>query len=208
MNVWLIVALVVGVFGALTGAYFDLEWRAFIRDVQNIAAGATVLAAALIAYRGATAKISADREDAQAARKRRRNAFRSALASELLTVGWEASRMRENATQFAGLPADTPRREMAHMRLHTPTLGISEWQDLATLGEEISGSYHRLIAQIGRINRLVDAVAQDAATMNDNPSVDDEVRKIARPFRDLAENCRQIAQHADRLAEDVRTSPD
>lgn len=208
MSVWLIVALVAAVFGALTGAYFDLEWRAFIRDVQGIAAGATVLAAALIAYRGATAKISSDREDAAAARKRRRNAFRSALASELVAVGSEAGRMRGNATQFAGLPADTPRREMAHIRLRTPTLGISEWQDLATLGEEISGSYHRLIAQISQINRFVDAVLEDAATVDNNPSVDDEVRKVARPFRNLAEYCGQIAQDADRLAEDVRKLPD
>ena len=55
MNVWLIFALVIAALAALTRAYFDLDWRAFISDVQNVVAGALVLAAAL----GATAKISA-----------------------------------------------------------------------------------------------------------------------------------------------------
>ena len=63
--------------------------------------------------------------------------------------------MKANATQFAGPAADMPRREITHMRLRAPTLGASEWQDLSTLGDEISGSYHRLIARIGNSTCLL-----------------------------------------------------
>lgn len=94
------------------------------------------------------------------------------------------------------------------MRLRAPTLGVAEWQDLSTLGEDVSGSYHQLIARIGHTNLFIDAVAHDAATKKENPSVEEEVMKIAQPFRSLAENCAYLASDANRLAETVRKLPD
>lgn len=207
--IWAIIAVLVAVpLASLGVASFDLEWRAFLKDTQTIFAGAVVLAAALITYRGATSKIVADREDAIAARKRRRAAFREALASELIATGWELGRTKANATQFAGLPSDMPRREIAHLRLRAPKLGFVEWQDLAALGKDPAARYYQIAARIEQLNLFIEAVQHDAVALRANPSVEEEVQHIARPFASLAEHSGYIAADAEKLAEEIRQLPD
>lgn len=207
--IWILIAVLIAVpLVSLGFASFDPEWRAFLKDTQTIFAGAVVLAASLIAYRGATAKIVADRNDAEAARKRRRSAFREALASELATTSWALGRTKSNATQFAGLAPDMPRREIAHLRVNPPGMGISEWQDLSALGKDVITRYHQIVARIEQMNRFIEAVEYDATRLADNRSVDEEVRKIAEPFRRLAEVCGLIQSDAEKLAENIRQIPD
>lgn len=202
MRVWsAVIALVAVAASILIAAYFDPDLRVFLKDVGTVAAGTIILAAALISYQGATAKIDADRKDAAERAKKRREAFKAVLSTELLAIGWEAGRTRANAEYIASILPDEPRREIQTLRLRAPTFGTAEWQDLGQLDPDIARRYQQLIARIGQTNRFIDAVLHDAIP---NYAATQISKPIASPFRSLAEDCGAIAKEADELAEAIR----